>query len=176
MALQDAGNLSEAQVRSGGTDSGGSGESYPKFRAKTPFIALVRQDDGSLQPRFQPDDLQITYKKRTEHASWELSDVPESFEKYWETHQEFQRTVHIVREELGRELPELMREFPEAALRCINKAAQSYKTDHSVSEVRDCRVCGKTLHLANDNYVSVLRSWICPEHTVEELKDSGLIE
>lgn len=89
---------------------------------------------------------------------------------------EFKLHQHMVRTELGADLYEMIQDNPAGVREAIRKAAQTYKTDRSISRVRNCAVCGDDIDVAEQEYEMVDDRHVHPHHTAEELMDSGILD
>lgn len=164
---------------SGGSGSGSSGSSsYPKEQQRVPFMVIYEDEEGEAQVARQPqrEDLQLTFIKEDSSSTYELHSVPEYFIRYWMSPSSYRRAKHIVQEVTDTDLMDIINEDPRKAVNAVIESAKVYDTDRELPETEKCPVCRDDLHVIFDDYQPINGRRVCPEHTLEEIKSSGIMD
>lgn len=160
------------------TSTSDSSDGYPKREERVPFIVIWRDEGGCVKYAHRPQNnhLTLTFIKEDSESRWELTAVPEHFERHWMDPNSFRRVHYIVESVLDRDLRKMLKEDAEMALRAIDESARVYETDRSISETRPCPVCSEDLHPVWDDFEQLNGKRVCTDHSISELKNSGLLD
>lgn len=154
------------------TLSGVSPGDFPVTVAKTPYLIIAETDEG-YEDIWYPEtpELNVEY-------SWygEFDYLPnDNWCKVFWTEDQFNAFSSRVEKHLELDLKELIKEDTQEGVRALRATANDY-LDLNIDETVDCAVCSEALHPRYDDTEMVNNRRVCVNHTVTELKQSGLIE
>lgn len=178
--LKSSGSLPDnngSSSNSNGSDGGDSDDSggFPKFQERYPYAAFYEDDEGRVQYEFNPQNLFISYKKKSEHSGWQKHAQPEELLRCWMDEQEFARVCWMVSEYEGENLRKLMQEDAGKALRAVKIAAKSHSPQGKPPRTESCPVCREKIHVIRGDYKVVDERRVHDHHSVRELADADLI-
>lgn len=178
--LRELGDAPTGDSSSSSESSSSGSNSYPKEQQRVPHLVIYEDEDedGEAHAARQPqrEDLQLTFIKEDKNSSYELEYVPEYFLRYWMSPSSFRRAEHIVDDVTGKDLMSIINEDPRCAVRAVVESAKVYQTDQELPETERCPVCREELHIIYDDWQKVNGRRACSDHTLGEIKDSGIMD
>lgn len=192
---------SNSSSRSASSGSGGSNsdseEEYPQYRKWFPYAVIYEDMDGELQFIHMPHNFEFEKIKNTEGSSWSLKHktqgfygVPSHVKRYWKDRIDLLKADRRVKKVFDTSVlededgPALIRDDPGRACELISEAANKVRTNGDVDDPdgvkkkthRNCAVCDDSIDIRYGNYEKVDRRLVCPDHSVKQLRENGLID
>lgn len=177
--------------------SDGSDEEYPQYQKWFPYGVVYEDLDGEFHFVHQPHNFEFEKIKNTENSSWSLqhktqgfNGVPSNVKRYWKDRVDLLRGDRMVKKIFDMSVlseddgPAMIKTDPERACELISKAAKEYSLSDEAKQNkqqkkkthRNCPVCDKGIDIRYGSYEKVNRQLVCPDHSVKQLRENGLID
>lgn len=168
----------------------------PWVRYRRVKAAFYVDGHGNLQFKINPDEPVLTQVKTSPNGQWRLKSkqydfngVPPELKKYWLSQNELRNIVGKVMSYTsdGDDDPGInilgetedgrcfAKQYTEEAMELIDQTARNADFEAEWSNTRDCAVCDTELDLIYDQLEKVDNRVVCPDHSVKQLKEAGLI-
>jgi len=177
----DADSDSSQSSDSSSSSSGSSDttqNSGPDTQLRSPYCVVYRDEDGDWRSTFSPqdEDLMLEFTRESSSDSWSLNMTPSYFERYWMSQSSYRTARHTVKKVTGGDLTQMLRKDPEQAVTAVIESAKVADTDRDIPETRTCPVCQTELHRVYDKSQKVNGYRLCPDHTVAQIKEAGVMD
>lgn len=172
-----SGGSSSSSTVSRQTLSGVEPSDFPVHVAKTPYL-LIKEIDGEYEVLRYPETPEVDVRydwysdSQLEHLGYLREH--EGWTRWFWTREEYSRVKRRVKEKLGFDLKELLRDDPEGALDAIRLAANE-RIAQKVEPTERCAICSTKLHVIYDDWEMVNRRRVCQNHTVKDLAEADLL-
>lgn len=174
MDVDQSSDTNTSSSSSSGSSSSSDGE-YPYYKTETPFMAVVRTEDG-LVVRNRPDELSITYRQYSATSDMKKWEQPDQLKKYWMTDWMFKRDRYAYEKEYPEsEFLVDLREDTSTTLDRLRLAKSQADPNSPQASAPKCAVCKEELDRADDEYERVLGKKVHTHHTVRELASEGVV-
>lgn len=179
MSLDGLRDLDDSQSQSDSSSGTDTSENHQtKTEKRVPYAIVYTDEQGEYHfaHRPQDDELLLLYEVSGNQSEPELLKVPSNIERYWMNRDSFQYAKHAVKEVLGDDLANLIRDDPEAGLKAVRVSLKRHNTEGTISHTETCPVCDDEIHAIYDDYEQVNGRRVCSDHSLTEIKRSGLMD
>jgi len=146
-------------------------DDFPVGVVKTPYL-IVRETDEGMESIFYPEtpQVEVTYEWYGKFSYDRRADEERII---WDR-DTFELLEYRVEQSQGADLREALKDEPERGLRLIRMAANK-EIEGRYTTTESCPVCGSDIDARHDEYETVGKRRVCPDHTVEDLAQADLL-
>lgn len=170
-------NTSSGSTRSS-NDSGALSSGHPHLSYKwvSPEVVIKRTDSSYMVVRY-PDTESFQVFETFNSPPDDV--IPSDYVYVWWTKESFQAMNNKVRNHVGESLEDLLSNAPpKRVVESIRDTVRHYdETQHrnKQPDYVNCAVCDERMHKQFGKWEKVNRRVVCPNHTVTELQQNGIL-